>query len=86
MEAINATRQQVWEKQPENFLWQVFIDTDGTIAGTLGECKGGMALSYKGIWGYAPLIITLANTREVLYLVNRPGNAVSHEGGSVASL
>src|SRR5258708_30129465 len=80
MEAINATRQQVWEKQPEDFLSQAFIDTDGTIAGTLGECKGGMALSYKGIWGYAPLIITLANTGEVLYLVNRPGNAVSHEG------
>ena len=80
MEAINATRQQVWEKQPEDFLSQAFIDTDGTMAGTLGECKGGMALSYKGIWGYAPLIITLANTREVLYLVNRPGNAVSHEG------
>jgi hypothetical protein len=80
MEAINATRQQVWEKQPGGFLSQAFIDTDGTIAGTLGECKGGMALSYKGIWGYAPLIITLANTREVLYLVNRPGNAVSHEG------
>jgi hypothetical protein len=80
MEAINATRQRVWEKQPEDFLSHAFIDTDGTIAGTLGECKGGMALSYKGIWGYAPLIITLANTREVLYLVNRPGNAVSHEG------
>src|SRR6516225_9265785 len=46
----------------------------------LGECKGGMALSYKGIWGYAPLIISLANSREVLYLVNRPGNVVSHEG------
>jgi hypothetical protein len=28
--------------------------------------------------GYAPLLITLANTREVLYLVNRPGNAPSH--------
>jgi len=26
------------------------------------------------------LIISLANTREVLYLVNRPGNVVSHEG------
>ena len=39
-----------------------------------------MALSYKGIWGYAPLIISLANSREVLYLVNRPGNVVSHEG------
>jgi hypothetical protein len=80
MEAINAARQRVWEKQPEDFLQQAFIDTDGTLVATLGECKGGMALSYKGIWGYAPLIITLANTREVLYLVNRPGNVVSHEG------
>ena len=52
MEAINATRQRVWEKQPRDFLWQAFIDMDGTLAGTLGECKGGMALSYKGIWGY----------------------------------
>src|SRR5215510_13846478 len=65
MEAINAARLRVWEKQPEDFLWQAFVDIDGTLAGTLGECKGGMALSYKGIWGYAPLIITLANTREV---------------------
>jgi hypothetical protein len=80
MEAINTTRQRVWKKQPRGFLWQAFIDVDGTIAPTLGECKGGMALSYKGIWGYAPLIISLANTREVLYLVNRPGNVVSHEG------
>src|SRR5271157_2181073 len=69
MEAINATRQGVWKEQPWGFLSQAFIDMDGTMAPTLGECKGGMALSYKGIWGYAPLIISLANTREVLYLV-----------------
>ena len=78
-ECINRTRQRVWEKQPEGFLAEAFIDVDGTIAETYGECKGGMGLSYKGIWGYAPLTVSLANTREVLYLVNRPGNAVSHQ-------
>jgi DDE family transposase len=80
MEAINTTRQRVWKEQPRGFLSQAFIDIDGTIAPTLGECKGGIGLSYKGIWGYAPLIVSLANSREVLYLVNRPGNVVSHEG------
>ena len=80
MEAINATRQRVWKKQGAGFLEEAFIDTDGTIAPTLGECKGGMSLSYKGLWGYAPLTVSLANTNEVLYLVNRPGNSVSHDG------
>jgi hypothetical protein len=51
---------------------------DGTLAPTLGEKKAGMDISYKGVWGYAPLIVSLANTKEVLYLVNRPGNAPSH--------
>ena len=53
---------------------------DGTIAGIYGECKGGMNISHKGIWGYAPLIISLANTKEVLHLENRPGNVASHDG------
>lgn len=77
-ECINRTRQRVWAKQPEGFLEEAYVDVDGTIAGTLGECKGGMDISYKGIWGYAPLIVSLANTNEVLYLVNRPGNVKSH--------
>ncbi len=80
MDAVNEARQRVWQQQPAGFLAKAVIDVDGTIAGTLGECKGGMDISYKGIWGYAPLILTLANTKEVLYLVNRPGNVVSHEG------
>jgi hypothetical protein len=80
MEITNTVRQRVWRQQPRGFLREALIDTDGTIAPTLGECKGGMALSYKGIWGYAPLAVSLANTNEVLYLVNRPGNMVSHQG------
>lgn len=82
MEAINEARQRVWEKQPKGFLARAILDVDGTSAGTLGECKGGMSLSYNGIWGYAPLLVSLANTKEVLYLVNRPGNVASHDGAA----
>jgi hypothetical protein len=81
-EAIHVPRRWVWEKQPRGFLPRAILDVDGTIAGTLGQCKGGMDISYNGIWGYHPLIISLANTKEVLYLVNRPGNVPSHEGAA----
>lgn len=80
MEAINEARRAVWREQDESFRAKAIIDVDGTIAPTLGECKQGMDISYKGVWGYAPLIISLANTREELYVVNRPGNCVSHDG------
>ena len=80
MEAINAARQRVWQLQPEGFLDEAVIDVDGSLAGTLGQCKEGMDISYKGIWGYHPLIVSLANTQEALYLVNRPANVSSHQG------
>ena len=57
-------------------------DADGTLVGTTGSCKKGMDISYKGTWGYHPLVLTLANTREVLSIVNRPGNRPSHEGAA----
>ena len=79
-ECINRARLAVWKVQPAGFLKEAFIDVDGTIAGTYGECKEGMDISYKGIWGYAPLVVSLANTKEVLYLVNRPGHAASQSG------
>jgi len=80
MECVNRVRERLWAQQGKDFLSEAFVDIDGTQAETLGECKQGMDISYNGIWGYAPLIISLANTREPLFLVNRSGNAVSHEG------
>jgi hypothetical protein len=82
MESLNMVRERVWALQGRGFLKEGVIDIDGLIAKTLGECKEGMDISHKGIWGYHPLIISLANTREVLYLVNRPGNVVSHQGAA----
>ena len=79
MNIVNTCRQRVWDQQPKEFLDVAYIDADGTMAPTFGECKKGMALSYKGDWGYHPLLITLANTKEVLYVVNRSGNATSSE-------
>ena len=79
-EAINVARTRVWSKNPAAFFERATIDVDGTIAGTHGECKEGMDMSYKGIWGYAPLLVTLANTGEILYTRNRPGNRPSHDG------
>ena len=79
MEAINQFRLKVWKQQPAEFFSQAVIDADGTIAPTFGECKQGMDISYDGQWGYHPLLISLANTKEPLYLVNRPGNRPSHE-------
>lgn len=82
MEAINTTRKRVWRKRARRRLKDAWIDMDGTLAPTSGECKEGMDISRKGIWGYHPLLISLANTKEVLYLVNRPGNVVSHQGSA----
>ena len=79
-EAINNARVRVWKKNKRSFFERAIIDVDGTIAGTNGECKEGMDMSYKGIWGYAPLLVTLANTGEILYTRNRPGNRPSHDG------
>jgi hypothetical protein len=83
MECINEVRPKLWRGRGRQLLGPIaYLDTDGTIVETYGEQKNGMDISYKGVWGYAPLIITLANTKEVLYVVNRSGNATSHQGAA----
>jgi Transposase DDE domain group 1 len=82
IDAINDARQRVWTEQGDNFFDCATIDLDGTMIETTGSCKHGMDISYNGVWGYHPLIVSLANTGEVLSIINRPGNRPSHEGAA----
>jgi hypothetical protein len=84
MEAINSVRLNVWTRQrhqrrDDSFFDCAIIDADGTIAPTDGQCKRGIDISYNGQWGYHPLLVSLANSKEPLYLLNRSGNRPSHE-------
>lgn len=79
MDAQNEIRVKLWKQQPVEFRKCARIDADGTLAPTEGEKKEGMEYSYKGVWGYHPLIVSLSNTQEPLYIVNRKGNVPSHE-------
>ena len=82
MRAINDVRIKVWDQQPAGFFKRAIVDADGTLVSTFGECKQGMDISYKGEWGYHPLVLSLANTGEVLFVANRSGNRPSHEGAA----
>jgi hypothetical protein len=82
IDIFNEVRQRVWARQPASFFDQARVDMDGTLVGTDAECKQGVDLAYDGTWGYHPLVVSLANTGEVLSIVNRPGNRPSHEGAA----
>jgi len=82
MDVLNEIRLKVWKQQPEEFFEEAIIEADGVLATTTGQCKEGMDINYKGQWGYHPLVISLANTGEPLFLVNRSGNRPSHDGAA----
>lgn len=82
MNTINTTRVGLWKMQPAAFRECAYIDADGTITPTDGQKKYGMDLSHKGEWGYGPLVVSLANTQEPLFILNRPANRPSHEGAA----
>ncbi len=80
-EALNRSRLKVWQRQPKEFFAQpAIIEADASIVPTDAQTKEGMDISYKGIWGYSALVVSLANTQEPLYLGLLGANRPSHEG------
>lgn len=84
MAAINDTRVEVWKQRGPELTDEIArIDADGVVVPTLGERKQGMDWNAsKKVWGYHPLVVSLANTQEPLFLVNRSGSRPSHEGAA----
>jgi DDE family transposase len=81
-DVFDQTRLKVWREQPPEFFEEAVIDVDGTLVATAAWRQQGVDIAYDGTWGYHPLIVSLANTGEVLSIVNRPGSRPSHEGAA----
>ena len=60
------------------------VDIDSHVRHVYGDQKEGADFTYKGGFGFHPLVISLAQTQECLRIVNRPGNVVSPDGADVA--
>jgi hypothetical protein len=83
MDTINESRLRVWAQQPPEFFAEAILEADGSIVPSDAECKRGMDFAYDGQYGYHPLLISLANTAEPLFLLNRSGNRPSQEQAEV---
>ena len=83
-QVIDRAREKVWRQMPNSRKRVATIDMDSTIKPVYGECKQGADFSYTGKWSYHPLLLTLAETRELLRTLNRSGNAVSADGATAA--
>lgn len=83
-QVIDHAREKVWRQMPNARKHVATIDMDSTIKPVYGDCKQGADFSYTGKWSYHPLLLTLAETRELLRTLNRPGNAGSADGATEA--
>ena len=72
-----AARERAWRAGAAPAGGPLVIDIDATLISTHSE-KDGTAGTYKGGWGYHPLLAFLDGTREPLAAKLRPGNAPAH--------
>ena len=82
-EVTDRMHQAVWHKRYGRKKQKLgIVDIDSHVHHVFGNQKEGADFTYKGGFGYHPLMLSLAGTQECLRLVNRPGNVVSAEGAA----
>ncbi len=78
---IDQVHQNAWKQRWGRRKQKLgIIDVDSHVHHVYGHQKEGADFTYKGGFGYHPLVISIAGTQECLRLVNRSGNTASADG------
>ncbi len=81
--AIDEAQERAWKRRHGNRKCALgIVDLDSHVRHVYGNQKEGADFTYKGGFGYHPLVISLAETQECLRLVNRSGNKTSADGAA----
>ena len=80
-QVIDQAQEKVWKRRySKKKAARAIVDLDSCIRPVYGDQKEGTDFTYKGSFGYHPLVISLAGTLECLRLINRSGNTASADG------
>ena len=76
--AVGTVREQVWARMPETRTGPVVLDADASLVEVHSENKQGTAPTYKGGFGFGPMLCFDDTTGDVMAAVLRPGNAAAN--------
>jgi hypothetical protein len=80
-QVIDRAQEKVWKRRyGKRKAERAIVDLDSCVRPVYGDQKEGTDFTYKGSFGYHPLVISLAGTLECLRLINRSGNTASADG------
>jgi hypothetical protein len=78
---IDQAQEKIWKRRyGKKKSERAIVDLDSCVRPVYGHQKEGTDFTYKGSFGYHPLVISLADTMECLRLVNRSGKTPSADG------